>query len=789
MASKLPGVYTKEIDLSQTAEDIGGSTGVFVGVARKGIINSQSYFSSPKSLIDMHGIPPKEDTDYGVVGALEYLPVSPVYFTRVSTDDMLYGKVSAGDTAKMASASIDVTPRTIVASAPVSGVAGQKVSSTVISGVTSTDMILTTGATYSPKANVRNSPTYLEDAERELVDTTSLLVFSSIGPDSDSDLIGITVENFETYAVSGTAASVTIGYRYDINKERLGDYVTTYYSGAPAPSAGSAAALDAASAYRFVVTVASTSNISYDQLIASQNFYKTADPLLVVDESTLSLTDADVNGYRYLKPGSTFSVWASVSTGVTVLSKLPATLSLNNYAEMKPYWYAGFDKVSGTGTLTVTSTKYNNGVLVSTCPWYDKYDFVPKSVTTDMTKIGKSGNIWQAVFKVSVYKKEDKYSSFGSAVETFYGTLGDVFADDGTNLNIKNAINGVSKYLYVAIAAEPTDGTVVVPKTIASAVRATLTYNGDIVKPTAYYGISFDPVTLGKGNSGSVTRVGDYQSAYNLYTNKRDVLVDIIVQTKPIKAHANMVDGLISSRLDCRGTVQIGSAPSVSADSIYADDTSFSNVSYVSKYAGWYKKYDSYNRKYRWLPMSIQGAVLQAKCVAQFKTSSAPAGVRRGVLNIEGMYYKFTEAEIERMYVNKNINTAMFINGTGYVMWGQRTALALNSALREIQVRAVLLGIERSVEATLNGYLFEGNTPSERLRVTGNINGIMSSQKGDGNIEDFYVLCDDTNNPPAVVDNQEMNVAIAVTPVRSAEVINLSVIITKTGVTLSEVVG
>ena len=153
------------------------------------------------------------------------------------------------------------------------------------------------------------------------------------------------------------------------------------------------------------------------------------------------------------------------------------------------------------------------------------------------------------------------------------------------------------------------------------------------------------------------------------------------------------------------------------------------------------------------------------------------------------MYYKFADAEIERLYVNKNINTAMFINGTGYVMWGQRTALALNSALREIQVRAVMLGIERSVEATLNGYLFEGNTPTERLRVTGNINGIMSSQKGDGNIEDFYVLCDDTNNPPAVVDNQEMNVAIAVTPVRSAEVINLSVIITKTGVTLSEVVG
>ena len=119
-------------------------------------------------------------------------------------------------------------------------------------------------------------------------------------------------------------------------------------------------------------------------------------------------------------------------------------------------------------------------------------------------------------------------------------------------------------------------------------------------------------------------------------------------------------------------------------------------------------------------------------------------------------------------------------------MWGEDTAYTLTgSALGSIQVRATLLKIERNCENLLNSYLFEGNTSSERLRVSSNITSILSDEKGNGNINDFAVRCDDSNNSD---DSEEMNVSIAVVPIRTTKVINLTVVITKASVSIQEAV-
>ena len=75
MTKKLPGVYTKEIDNSSTPEESTGSTGLFVGLARKGMINSPVYISSEKQLIDTFGKPLSTDSDYAMLGALDYVDV------------------------------------------------------------------------------------------------------------------------------------------------------------------------------------------------------------------------------------------------------------------------------------------------------------------------------------------------------------------------------------------------------------------------------------------------------------------------------------------------------------------------------------------------------------------------------------------------------------------------------------------------------------------------------------------------------------------------------------------
>lgn len=783
MTKKLPGVYTKEIDNSSTPEESTGSTGLFVGLARKGMINSPVYISSEKQLIDTFGKPLSTDSDYAMLGALDYVDVSPLYFTRVATADMRYGKIGLDNTVKMASANIDIVPKAVVGTISITGSDGVKEVVQEVAGINSADAIITTGGIYAPKANSTNSPELIEDAEKELSENNSVILFSSIGPSTESDLVGVTIENFETFTVSGEASSVSMTYRYDVFQDRLGDSVQTYYSANPAP-VGSASALAEMKAYKYVATVRTGQDIN--KYISKQNFYKSS-TLISVDESSFTVVD---NGTEStVATGTTFTFWSNASAVASVSAVFDnvtvAKAESNSVHITKDFWYAGFGKISGTGKLMSFVNRNINGVETPVCPWFRNYDYSPSAVTTNMTKIGQAGNIWQSVFKVSVFTRASSLDNFSTEpAEVFYGTIGDVSTEDGTNLNIKNAINGISRYVYVA-TSESIDGNVIVPKAVFSAVNAKLTYNNDITSPSGYFGISFRPVSLGKGESGSDGLVGDYQSAYNLYTNKRDIQIDIIAETKPTASHAIMVDSLISSRLDCRGTIQIGDSTTTSVNSIVNNYTSINNTSYISKYAGWYKRFDNYNKKYRWLPMSIMGAYLQAKCMAQFKASAAPAGIRRGIIPVEAMYKKYSDSEILQM-TNKRINTAMWQSGVGYVMWGEDTAYTITgSALGSIQVRATLLKIERECENLLNSYLFEGNTSSERLRVSSNITSILSGEKGNGNINNFSVRCDDSNNSD---DSEEMNVSIAVVPIRTTKVINLTVVITKSSVSIEEAV-
>ena len=254
MTKKLPGVYTKEIDNSSTPEESTGSTGLFVGLARKGMINSPVYISSEKQLIDTFGKPLSTDSDYAMLGALDYVDVSPLYFTRVATADMRYGKIGLDNTVKMASANIDIVPKAVVGTISISGSDGVKEVVQEVAGIKSADAIITTGGIYAPKANSTNSPELIEDAEKELSENNSVILFSSIGPSTESDLVGVTIENFETFTVSGEASSVSMTYRYDVFQDRLGDSVQTYYSANPAP-VGSAAGLAEMKAYKYVATV------------------------------------------------------------------------------------------------------------------------------------------------------------------------------------------------------------------------------------------------------------------------------------------------------------------------------------------------------------------------------------------------------------------------------------------------------------------------------------------------------------------------------------------------------
>ena len=56
-------------------------------------------------------------------------------------------------------------------------------------------------------------------------------------------------------------------------------------------------------------------------------------------------------------------------------------------------------------------------------------------------------------------------------------------------------------------------------------------------------------------------------------------------------------------------------------------------------------------------------------------------------------------------------------------------------------------------------------------------------------IQDYVVICDETNNTAAVIDNNEFVADIFIKPARSINFIGLTFVATRTGVSFSEVIG
>lgn len=103
---------------------------------------------------------------------------------------------------------------------------------------------------------------------------------------------------------------------------------------------------------------------------------------------------------------------------------------------------------------------------------------------------------------------------------------------------------------------------------------------------------------------------------------------------------------------------------------------------------------------------------------------------------------------------DEDINCIRSVPGRGLRIAGARLATS-RTDLRFINVRRLLLMIERSFEASLQWVVFEGNNWQTRAKISLGIDGFLRELWGRGALmgstsaEAYFVRCDDTNNPPA----------------------------------------
>ena len=158
----------------------------------------------------------------------------------------------------------------------------------------------------------------------------------------------------------------------------------------------------------------------------------------------------------------------------------------------------------------------------------------------------------------------------------------------------------------------------------------------------------------------------------------------------------------------------------------------------------------------------------------------APAGTRRGgITNATSVGYlkdgSFIPVSLNQgvrdQMAQVKINPITNIPGAGLVAFGQYTKTGVNSSLDRINVARLVSYLRRQLSIITKPFLFEPNDKQTRSEIKNVCESLMLDLVSLRGIYDFIVVCDETNNTPSIISNNQLYVDIAVEPVKAVEFI------------------
>lgn len=111
------------------------------------------------------------------------------------------------------------------------------------------------------------------------------------------------------------------------------------------------------------------------------------------------------------------------------------------------------------------------------------------------------------------------------------------------------------------------------------------------------------------------------------------------------------------------------------------------------------------------------------------------------------------------------------------------------SAFDRINVRRLFITLERSIADAAKYSLFEFNDSFTRSAFVSMVEPYLRQIQAARGIYAFKVVCDETNNPPNVIDQNGFVGDIYVQPARSINFIQLNFTAVNSGVTFTEITG
>ena len=574
-----------------------------------------------------------------------------------------------------------------------------------------------------------------------------------------------------TYTTQTVVSISSSGVVNPSNNLPDGDYLMTYAYGDLTVTLASSATLPLFSGTNNVVSALNTAfqdanypvtaSIMYEDVTLPANaprllisFDASADPLLETQPKVLQLgTPASLNA-----TSAVFGTYPVLNGTVSSSEYLPTTAISSPVA---------------SNALTVQATSQGT--------WGNKLAISVDSVTS-------------TTFDISVYEKGFVVERYKNLVKT------PLVIDDPDNPGstlpnpsyVENAINGVSSRITVTnpVISEDVYSTLIPNSTfLLSNIALSGGSDGapaaDSPNPSIYIGIS-----------DGFTKTG-----LQFFRNPEEMDINLIAVPGIYDAAVinEMID-ICTNRADAMAIIdppygftpqqvvewRNGANTILAGGVVQQSDHQAFNSSYAALYWPWLQIYDPVNQQTVYTPPSGHVANVYAYTDYTSETWFAPAGLTRGRLATPiKAEYNPTLGERDLLYLN-NINPIATFIRDGINVWGQKTLQTKPTALDRVNVRRLMLYLEKVIATAARVLLFEPNDAITWRRFVNLVEPYLDGVVARRGIVEYQVRCDSTTNTPDVIDRNEMVGIIFIKPTKAVEFLRIDFVLTAQGANFEE---
>ena len=403
----------------------------------------------------------------------------------------------------------------------------------------------------------------------------------------------------------------------------------------------------------------------------------------------------------------------------------------------------------GTGcTIKVVSKEKNDVVVYS-----DSEEHTALSNDGSL-KILKYPTAKETTFSIEVMEVKNKVVE---TVEAFrYVTLFENKDQYGNSTFVEDVINGRSA--YIKVYANP---------------------NIEAEYPTP----TFDVYKVDHATSGDAPTMTELVKGWDLFKDRTQTTVNLLMNCGYINEGENSYQqamlAVAEKRRDCFCLFDVPST-ATEADVVldWRKNSQGFNTYRGAVFTPWVKTYDAVNgkRNFNMCPSAYIAKIMGASG----RPWVAAAGPNRGyytssVVSPTGLTSYYDEDTGGVLYQNQ-LNCGIK-DLAGYANWGQKTLQMKPSALDRINVARTVIYIETTLRDAARYHLFENNTAFERMQITLQFNQFLDEVVNGGGLTRYQVICDDSNNTPYIIQQNQLVIDIYLWPVYTTEFIALNTIV------------